>query len=96
MWTTRIYSVAICQVGKDGLQEAKTKGFRNFWEELKGDRLDLVLLLFLYTLQVDLFFPGCFISQIPLAWRQRQFDDVHIFNAGSANRACRSHSSTDV
>ena len=96
MWTTRIYSVAICQVGKDGLQEAKTKGFRNFWEELKGDRLDLVLLLFLYTLQVDLFFPVCFISQIPLAWPQRQFDDVHIFNAGSANRACRSHSSTDV
>ena len=56
MWTTRIYSVAICQVGKDGLQEAKTKGFRNFWEELKGDRLDLVLLLFLYTLQVNLSF----------------------------------------
>ena len=56
MWTTRIYSVAICQVGKGGLQEAKTKGFRNFWEELKGDRLDLVLLLFLYTLQVNLSF----------------------------------------
>ena len=43
-------------MGEGGLQEAKSKGFRNFWEELKGDRLDLVLLLFLYTLQVDLFF----------------------------------------
>ena len=79
MWTTRIYSVAICQVGKDGLQEAKTKGFRNFWEELKGDRLDLVLLLFLYTLQVESLLSGLLHFAIPMAWSQRQFDDVHMY-----------------
>ena len=38
----------------EGGVESKTKGFRTFWEELKGDRLDLMLLLFLYTLQVIL------------------------------------------
>ena len=36
----------------EGGVESKTKGFSTFWQELKGDRLDLMLLLFLYTLQV--------------------------------------------
>ena len=40
----------------EGGVESKTRGFATFWEELKGDRLDLMLLLFLYTLQVILFF----------------------------------------
>ena len=38
----------------EGGAESKTRGFRTFWQELKGDRLDLMLLLFLYTLQVTL------------------------------------------
>ena len=36
----------------EGELESKIRGFAAFWEELKGDRLDLILLLFLYTLQV--------------------------------------------
>ena len=40
----------------EGGVESKTRGFATFWEELKGDRLDLMLLLFLYTLQVILVF----------------------------------------
>ena len=38
----------------EGGVESKTRGFHTFWQELKGDRLDLMLLLFLYTLQVTL------------------------------------------
>jgi len=64
----------------EGGVESKTRGFATFWEELKGDRLDLMLLLFLYTLQG---LPIGLAESIPLLLSERgvSYEDQAQFNS---------------
>jgi len=64
----------------EGGVESKTRGFHTFWQELKGDRLDLMLLLFLYTLQG---LPIGLAESIPLLLSERgvSYEDQAQFNS---------------